>query len=157
MTPYSETLIDLVTTALEGIDQTSGYSFTTYDVQRYDREDLTTASKPCIHVFRTAERKQRSGSAWSVTVELLILVYLFEHETESLPTEIYESDAGADVEHALCQLEDDPSFRATWEEFESTLFTVSEGDETVEVGVAVGATLGYRVDFKDPRTPIDPE
>jgi tRNA(Ser,Leu) C12 N-acetylase TAN1 len=157
MTPYSETLIDQVVAQLKTISTTGGYSFTVKSVQRFDREELSTSTKPCIHVFQTVERKTRSGSTWDVSVELSLDVYVFEHELLNAATAKLEKEAGGDVENALCQLEAGDTFRATIEEIETLPFVELDEEETVEVGVNVAVTLGYRVDFADPRTPIDPE
>ena len=157
MKPYSETLLTMVVDKLKLISTTEGYSFTMKSAERFDRQDLTTFEKPCAHVYRISEDKERSGSAWSCLLDVVILVYLFEHETLNTTTEEFEAEVGGDVEYALTQMELLDDFRAMYVSMGSVLFSSGDEEQIGDVGVAITATLGYRVDFWNPGVPIDPE
>lgn len=157
MKPYSETLVGLIGDQLKRIDTSDGYSFTMRAAERFDNEETKTFRAPCAQIYSMTEDKERSGSAWDCLVDVLILVFIQEHEHYQGTTEELEKEVGGDVEFALCQLEEVEEFRATLVALSSVPFSTGDEEQSNDVGVAVTVTLSYRVDFQNPGVPIDPE
>lgn len=153
MPAYSETIIQAIMEALEGITVADGYSQTVQKVQRFDRRSLSTAEKSCIHVMKGEEGKVLVGDGWDVTLSVDLDCYLYQDPDDPLTTDELQAAFQWDVERALTGV-DWATLQADLVGEEAISFAIQDPSGAVEDGLIVSLTITYRLAEFNMTTPI---
>lgn len=153
MAAYHESIISAIKTALEGITVASGYSQDVQDVQRYDRRELSSSARPCIHILKPEERKQLVGDGWDVTLTVALDCYLYQDPASLLTTDELLSALQWDVETALFGV-DWATLCADWVGEGVSSFAIEDPTGSPDDGLMFDLTITYRLAERDMTTPI---
>ena len=146
MADHTETIIQAIIIALQGITEDNGYAITIQSVQRYDRLRLTTNEKPCIHVSWNGNNRHQVGAGWDTLLTVHLDVYLQEYFEDTRSTdEILELYKWA-VETGLTSM-NWGGLAADLQDMNSTYFAITDPAGATEDGVEFDLTIYYRLEL----------
>ena len=152
--PYSETIIDAVKTAIEGITIQSGDNRTVAFVNRFDLTSNAEGKRPSVNIRWRGETKDLSGSDYNVSMSLEILAKLDydPYSEESLDEQ--QNKLAFDIEQAIAGI-DYSLLACTSPNFASEPLSEIDAEDPV-MGVVLNVIFNYAIDVTNLYDPEGP-
>jgi hypothetical protein len=155
-TDYSETVLDSIVSALQGILVASSYNYDLRGAERWDRDDHTDHDIPYAVVERLNQLSNRAGSELVEELTVGINLTISQDPDSAERTSVIEGKWIYDVKKALAGAFTLTGVEVRLDQISTTPYHVEDEDETDD-GLVFVVILTYSTAYENPALLVSPQ